>query len=277
MSVMFIENEEEDPLPIAFSHPFLVGSLLFGCLTVAFLCYIWAFCSQRRSLPAFKDFLYLTCMRRTSELRGPQNIYYAAFSLLLFDGLTLIFALVWGALMFVGDTNLVFLIFFNIWLAFRCLSQCQHLITAFVSILFAYHPTWKDGLRAASKILNVVPFIFTVLSFKINDGLLIGVDVYNFLLAVGIVVSWCLSSSSPIANQRTAFGLLSVAFYLMVSLPNAVANCLVTLDHVIVATDIMLFTNFYMIMSALLFRLVLKLDDGNQSDSPQYECAIRSE
>lgn len=274
---MFTQNEDESS-SIAFSHPILVGVLLFGCFIIALLCYIWAFCSQSHKLPAFKDFLYLSCMRRTSELRGAQNIYYAAFSLLLFDGFTLIFGLVWGILMFCGNVNVAFLIFVNIWLAFRFFSQCQHLITALISILFAYHPSWRDGLRGASKVLNLVPFILIILSFKIHDGILIGVDVFNFFLVVGIVVSWCLSTSSPIAHQRTPFGLMSVLFYLIICLPTAVINCMVTHSdhHLVLAVDVLLFTNFYMIMSALLFRMVLKLEDGNQSDNHQYECAISS-
>lgn len=272
---MFTEYINES---LVFSHISLVYVLLFGCFAIALLCYIWAFCSQSHKLPAFKNFLYLSCVRRTRELRGAQNIYYSAFSLLLFDGFTIIFGLVWGILLLCNTVELAFVIFFNIWLAFRHFSQCQHLITALISIVFAYHPSWGDGLRDASKVLNLVPFILIILSFKVHEGILIGVDVTNFLLVVGIVVSLCLSSSSPIANQRTPFGLLSVSFYLVICVPSAVINCLITHsdDNFVLAANVLLFTNFYVIMSALLFRLVLKMEDGNQSDNPQYECAITS-
>lgn len=260
--------------PIIFTNPMaLVALLLFGSFIVALLCYIWAFCSQRHKLPAFKDFLHLFYWRRTRELRGAQHIYYTAFFLLLFDGLTLIFGIIFGILMFCGQFDWFFQIFCTIWIDFRTLSQSQHLITALVSILFAYNPLWRGGLLDASKALNLLPILLIILSLKIHDRIIIGVDVYNFFLVVGIIVTWCRSSNSPIANQRMAFGLMSVLFYI-ICLPMAVLNCLIAhSDHYLpLAVDVLFFTNFYIVMNPLLFRLVLKMEDGNQSDNPPFDC-----
>lgn len=267
----------EKPSNFIMARPGLMGALLLGPFALALLCYTWAFCSQSHKLGSFREFLCLTLKRRERELRGTQNIYFSAFSLLLFDGFTFIFGLVWFILVFCTRVQVVQLIFFFLWLAFRFLSVCQHLITALISILFAYHPSWGHGLRSISKGLNLVPFILIVLSFRVHDNIVIGVDVYNFLLMVGIVVSCCRSTSSPMAKQRQPIGVLALSMYFLVCLPNAVLNCLLAASdyYLTHALYVLLITNFYIVMSALLFCLVLKMEEDDRRE-PEYECAITS-
>lgn len=273
---MLKHNFEELP-SLTLTHPGLWGSLLFGPFALALLCYIWAFCSQSQSRRAFGEFIVLSLKRRGKDLRGAQNTYNSAFALLLFDGFTVICGLVWGIMMFCDSIELVWLIFLNIWRAFRFLSVCQHLITALISVIFLYHPTWGGGLHSVSKVLYVVPFILVILSFRINDAILIGVDVYNLLLMLVIVVFSCYPSSSSMAKQRKPFLLLSVAMFFLICLPNAVMNCLVATsdDYVLLSSDVLLITNFYIVMDGLMFYLVLRIKEEDRSEN-QYECAIRS-
>lgn len=267
-------EDTDEPYSSILSNPGLVGLLLFGFFAAALLCYIWAFFSQSHKLPAFRRFLILSCLRRTSELRGPQNIYHAAFTLLLCDGFTVILGLFWGILLFLGEVGLTYLTFFNIWYGFRFLSQCQHLITALISIIFVCHPERGDILHTMSEVLDLIPVILVILSFKIDGSILIGVDIYNLLLVLGILVSCCKTTASPMANQGKLIVLLSVSFFLLVCLPNMVLRLLLVDSdrYLVLAVSVLLITNFYVIMSAQLFRLVLKVED--KSDNSRSGCAV---
>lgn len=272
-----LKEELDGSYSFVTSNLSLLGVLLFGPLALALLGYIWAFCSQRHKLPKFREFLVLSLKRRHKDLHGAQNVYYSAFALLLFDGFTIITGLVWGILVFCQNSGLVCLIFCVMWFGFRLCSVFQHLITALISVLFVSRPKYAQGLRTLSEVLDVVPFILVILGFRISEHIFIGVDIYNLLVMVAIVVSCCISATSPMAQQRKPIGLLAAIMFVTVVLPNAIINILMLTsdDYHPQAFDILLFTNFYIAMDAVLFYLVLKIDEDDQSDT-QYECAIRS-
>lgn len=265
-------SDDSEPFSPILSNPGLVGLLLFGSFAAALLCYIWAFVSQSHKLPAFGNFLALSCLRRTSELRGEQNLYHAAYMLLLLDGATVSLGLAWGVLLFRGQVGVTYLVLFNLWYGFRFLSQCLHIIMAFVAVVFC-QSRCGDALLIASKVLVVVPVILVVLSFRINNHILIGLDIYNFLLVLWIPVSCCQATSPAMSKQRRPIVLLSLSFYLFACVPNMVLRCLLVYSdqYIVPAVTVLLITNFYVILSALLFRLVLKVEDDQGNNSRMFE------
>ena len=153
------------------------------------------------------------------------------------------------------------------------------MITALVSIVFCQSQC-GGSLLVASKVLVVVPVILVVLSYKINNHILIGLDIYNLFLVLWIPVSCCQATSPAMAKQRRPIVLLSLSFYLFACVPNMVLRCLLVYSdqYIVPAVTVLLITNFYIILSALLFRLVLKMEEDDQSNnSRMYERTCANE
>ncbi|KAJ0055512.1 hypothetical protein NL108_003918 [Boleophthalmus pectinirostris] len=212
---------------------------------------------------------------KKKEIYVESKTHLSLFALLLLDAFTAIFGITAMILLLTqnSDQELTLLIIENIWLAFRWLSLSQHLITSLVSILFLSHPNWGFSLRTIGKSLDAVPFILVMVAFRISRSVLIGVDIFNFLMIVAIVVSWMLNVPTEVAKQRKHFGLLAVSLYLLVCLPNTVLNCLVLQsgEYLPLTLDVLYATNFYFIMNSGLFYLGLKIKEEEQ----EYEGAIR--
>uniref|UniRef100_A0AAV2KL37 Uncharacterized protein n=1 Tax=Knipowitschia caucasica TaxID=637954 RepID=A0AAV2KL37_KNICA len=271
--------DEEDPSrSVVAVNPNLESSLLLVPIALGLCIYIFTFCSQRVKGRLFGQSLYTSIRWKESELRGVQHTHMSLFTLLGFDTFTAIFGIMYMAFVLRDVCQreaLGCLIISKMWMAFRRLSLSQHLITALVAVLFLYRPKWASGIRLVGKCLDAPPFILVIVTVRLFPGVIVAVDVFNLLLMVSIAVVCLKQAQTRMAKQRRLLGVLAAVTYVLVCLPNAVLDCLLlkSHDYLPLAFDVFCITNFYFVLDALLFYLVLKINV--EEEEPQYEAAIR--